>query len=399
MKYIVVLGDGMSDRPIEELDGKTPLEAAATPMIDRLAEKSEVGLARTVPEGMTPGSDIANLSVFGFDPRKYYTGRSPLEAASIGVELSSSDVCYRANLVTLSDGDGFSGKTMVDYSAGEVSPEEAAALIGFLRPHFPEISLYAGVSYRNCLVLRDSETGAELTAPHDISGKEIFGNLPKGQNSELLFRIMKKSNDLLSCHPINVARERAGKNAANCLWLWGEGKRPALPNFRQTFGKSGAVISAVDLLKGIAICAGLDSIDVPGANGTVNTNWDGKAAAAIDALKTHDFLFVHLEAPDEASHQGKLSDKIRSIELIDERIVTPIIGALTASDEDFAMLILPDHATPIEIMTHSGEPVPYLLFNSKKIVDGPFTFSESTATETGNYVGDGCELIKKLFNF
>ncbi len=398
MKYAVILFDGMADYPDE--CGQTPMSLADKPATDMLAQKAEVGLCATVPAGMKPGSDVANLSVLGYDPRVCYTGRSPLEAISIGVPLSNECVTYRANLVTLSDESDYAQKTMIDYSAGEISTDEARTLIEYLAQHLHEngLTLYAGVSYRHCLLRESGQTGATLTPPHDISDRKIKEHLPQGAYADQLRAVMERSHELLRNHPVNKARVSRGQNPANSLWFWGEGKKPALQNFTEFTGLKGAVISAVDLLKGIAIGAGLDSINVKGATGNLHTNFDGKAQAAIDALKTHDYVYVHLEAPDECGHQGDKQGKTRAIEQIDSKIVKPIYEWLCASGEDFKILILPDHATPYTLKTHTGEPVPYLLYDSAHPQTGTNTLTEQTAAQTGNFVEYGFYLTDKLLS-
>ena len=398
MKYVVILGDGMADYPVEELHGKTPLEVAAKPNMDLLAQKGEVGLVKTIPDGMTAGSDTANLSVMGYAPEKYYSGRSPLEAASIGVALNPEDVTYRCNFVTLSDTEHYEDATMLDYSAGEISTEEARELIEALSGYFqiPDVEFYAGVSYRHCLVLRHADTGTQLTPPHDISLKPIAGHLPQNGNSDLLYRIMKESRSLLEDHPVNKKRIAEGKNPANSVWFWGEGRKPALPLFKTMHGLNAAVISAVDLIKGIAKCAEMQSIDVPGATGNVDTNFAGKAQAAVDALKNGaDFVYVHMEAPDECGHRHEVDHKILAIEKIDSDVVGKIIKELQG--EDYSMLILPDHPTPLCTRTHAADPVPYILYRSNAdCASGVQSYTEKEAEKTGVFVSSGPELLKKF---
>ena len=401
MKYIVVLGDGMADYALKELDGKTPLQAAKKPFIDSLARHSEVGLCRTVPTGFKPGSDVANLSVMGYDPRDCYTGRSPLEAVSIGIRLKDTDVTLRCNLVTLSDEENYEDKTMLDYSAGEISTQEAQELISFLKRHFDNdrFTLYAGVSYRHCLVADRGIVGHELTPPHDITGKPVRGHLPQGPLAEAYLDIMKRSAELLKNHPINLARVAAGKNPANSVWFWGEGTKPKLDNFEKKFGKKGGVISAVDLVKGIGILAGMRIIEVEGATGNYDTNFSGKAQAALDALADGlDYVYIHMEAPDECGHQGDIAHKIYSIEQIDEKVVRPIAEKLSAAGEDFKMLICPDHPTPISVRTHVSDPVPYLLYASNRDLNcGAVSYDEQSAEKTGIFVAEGKDLMPKLF--
>lgn len=351
-KIVVILGDGMADYP--DAQGRTPLTDAHKPNIDKMAARAELGLCQTIPDGMKPGSDTANLSVMGYDPKIYYTGRSPLEAVSIGIKLEDSDVTYRCNLVSLAGDGDYEQKSMLDYSSGEITTAESTALIRYLAENLPlrGLDLYAGVSYRHCLVRRSGATGAILTPPHDISDKPIGDYLPRGAYAEELLSLMKASYALLRDHPVNAARRARGLRTADSIWLWGEGKKPVLDRFEDKFGMKGAVISAVDLIKGIGISAGMDSIDVEGATGTVDTNFDGKAAAAIEALKTHDFVYVHLEAPDECGHQGNRAEKTRAIELIDEKIVGPIKRALDGTGAPYRLLVIPDHATPTALRTH-----------------------------------------------
>ena len=399
MKYIVVLGDGMADYKLEELGNRTPLQAANKPHIDALAREAEVGLCRTVPAGFKPGSDVANLSVMGYDPHDCYTGRSPLEAVSIGIDLKDTDVTLRCNLVTLSEEEKYEDRTMLDYSAGEISTEEARELISYLKEHLDSdmFTLYAGVSYRHCLVVKEGKTGHELTPPHDITGKPVRGHLPEGPLGEKYRAMMERSAELLREHPINRARVAAGKNPANSVWFWGEGTKPALENFEKKFGKKGGVISAVDLVKGIGILAGMQVIEVEGATGNYDTNFAGKATAALDALLGGlDFVYIHMEAPDECGHQGDVKHKIYSIEQIDEKVVAPLCAGLRKAGEKFRMLICPDHPTPIAVRTHVSDPVPYLLYDSGKRGAGAPAYDEDSAAQMGVFVGMGWELMKKL---
>ena len=403
MKYIVILGDGMADWPLEQLGGKTPLQAATKPNIDTLAKKAEVGLCKTVPDGFKPGSDVANLSVMGYDPHDCYTGRSPLEAVSIGIPLRDTDVTLRCNLVTLSDEDNYEDKTMLDYSAGEISTEEAKELISFLKQHFDneKFTLYAGISYRHCLVADCGQTGHDFTPPHDITDKPIRNFLPKGPQAQAYLDMMKRSAALLQNHPVNRARIAAGKRPANSVWFWGEGTKPQLENFESKFGKKGAVISAVDLVKGIGILAGMDVIGVEGATGNYDTNFAGKADAALNALlkQGKDFVYIHMEAPDECGHQGDTAHKIYSIECIDKLVVKRIADGLRSAGEPFRMLICPDHPTPIAVRTHVSDPIPYLLYEEgKDNSDGAASYDEEQAKNTGKLIGDGTLLMKKLFS-
>lgn len=400
MKYIVVLGDGMADYKLEELGGKTPLQYAKKPAIDALAKCAKVGLCRTVPEGFKPGSDVANLSVMGYDPHDCYTGRSPLEAVSIGIDLAATDVTLRCNLVTVSDEARYEDKKMLDYSAGEISTQEAETLIDFLKKHLDceDMALYAGVSYRHCLVVKNGKTGHELTPPHDITGKPVSGHLPQGPCAERYFDMMKRSYELLKDHPVNRARIAAGKNPANSVWFWGEGTKPALENFEKKFGLKGGVISAVDLVKGIGILAGMKIIGVEGATGNYDTNFSGKAQAALNALRGGlDFVYIHMEAPDECGHQGDTAHKVYSIEQIDEKVVRPIAEELRAAGEPFKMLVCPDHPTPIAVRTHVSDPVPYLLYSSEYPQGcGAKSYDEDSAAATGIFVPQGFMLMQKM---
>ena len=389
----------MADRPIPELSGKTPLEYAKTPMLDELAKKSEVGLVNTIPEGMSPGSDTANMSVCGYDPKKYYTGRSPLEALSIGVAMKDTDVAIRTNVVTLSDDDlPYEEKTIIDHSSSEIDTEDAAILIEAVQKELGSemFSFYVGTSYRHLLIW-DKGSVVELTPPHDILGKTIGEYLPK---ESLLLEMQRKSYEILNNHPINVARAAKGLNKANSIWFWGAGTKPILTSFEEKTGKKGAMISAVDLLKGIAVGAGMDNKIVEGANGQLHTNYEGKAQAAVDALtkEGYDFAYIHVEAPDEMGHQGSVERKVQAIELLDARLIRYVKEAMDASGEDYRMLVLPDHPTPIEVRTHTSEPVPYLLYDSTNVQDKSWQYSEKCAEEGGIYHPKGHELIDYLFS-
>ena len=398
MKYIVVLGDGMADEPLEMLGGKTPLEYASTPQMDRLASQSEIGMAVTIPEGMAPGSDTANLSVLGYDPQKYYTGRSPLEALSIGVPMEETDIAFRCNLVTLSQEGDYADKVILDHSSGEISTEEAAELLKAVADVLQSetYQFYTGTSYRHCLI-RKGGSAAELTPPHDILDQRIGAYLPE---DEELRDMMERSWEILSNHPLNAKRMKEGKNPANSAWFWGAGTRPMLTSFEEKNGVKGAMISAVDLLKGIAAGAGMHNIIVEGANGGLNTNYSGKAEAAVKALTEDgfDFVYVHIEAPDEMGHQGSVERKIQAIENIDEKIIGPVNRALDAEGTAYRMLILPDHPTPIRVRTHTSDPVPYLLYDSTKAMDGMDTYSEKTGRETGIFEKEGYHLIDHLLS-
>ncbi len=401
MKYVVVLCDGMADYPVPALGGKTPMMCAKKPNIDRLAKTAEVGLVRTVAEGLKPGSDVANMSVMGFDPKKYYTGRSPLEAVSIGVKLSDDDVTLRCNLVTLSDEEAYEDKTMVDYSAGDISTAEAREIIKSVQEFFGNeiYTYYGGVSYRHCLVVHGGTTElGSMTPPHDISGRVVGEYLSKSENAAPLIDMMKRSYDFLMKHPVNIERMKRGEKPANSIWLWGEGKKPGLPLFEDLFGKTGAVISAVDLLKGIAICSGMSTPEVEGATGYIDTNFEGKAEAAVKELQSgKDMVYIHLEAPDECGHRNEPENKVRSIELIDQRVLPIVLEELEKYD-DYKVMILPDHPTPIVTKTHAADPVPYLIYQKSKPQAGVDTINEETAKATGVFVDDGPSLMPHFLN-
>ncbi len=397
MKYIVILTDGMADETYEVLGGKSPMESADIPLIDGLASRGEIGLVKTVPDSMAPGSDVANLSVMGYEPDIYHTGRSPLEAISMGIELKESEATMRCNLVSLSDETEYEARSMVDYSAGEITTEESKVLIGDLKEALDGegFTFYPGISYRHALVWDKPDMNVILTPPHDISGRPIRNYLPKGEKADSLFSLMKRSDAVLRHHPINLRRIREGKNPANSVWFWGMGKKTVLDPFEERYGLKGAVISAVDLLKGIALAAGMQTIDVEGATGTIKTNFRGKSEAAIKALSSGvDYLYLHLEAPDECSHQGELKEKIHSLELIEQEVIAPIIESMQENMEDFRMLILPDHPTPVRIRTHVKDAVPYVLYDSRneKPLDSNRSYSERAAAESGNFFATGPEL-------
>lgn len=398
MKYVLILGDGMADRPIPELEGKTPLEYAETPTMDELAGKSEIGLVHTVPEGMSPGSDTANMSVCGYDPKVYYTGRSPLEALSIGVDMKETDVAVRTNIVTVSEDDlPYEQKTIIDHSSSEISTEDAAVLMEAVQKELGNemFHFYVGTSYRHLLIW-DRGSVVELTPPHDILGKTIGEYLPK---EPLLLEMQKRSYEILKDHPINIARKAAGLNPANSIWFWGAGTKPILTSFEEKTGKKAVMISAVDLLKGIAVGAGMDNKIVEGANGQLHTNYEGKAQAAIDALlkEGYDFAYIHVEAPDEMGHQGSVERKIQAIEFLDNRIIRKVKEALDASGEAYRMLILPDHPTPIEVRTHTSDPVPYLLYDNQKEQKHDWKYNERCAADSGNDRLAGYKFIDDLF--
>lgn len=397
MKYLVMLCDGMADEPNEALGNSTPMEKANKPCMDSLAAKAEVGIVKTVAEGLKPGSDVANLSVLGYEPAIYYSGRSPLEAASIGIDLKDTDVTLRCNLVTLSDEEDYEKKTILDYCADDISSEEAKILIEYIQEKLgnDKFRFYPGVSYRHCLVWSNGNPHpGVLTPPHDITGKVITDYIPKGEAVDELYDLMKKSYDLLKDHPVNKARIARGKRPANSIWLWGEGTKPLLDNFSEKFGIKGSMISAVDLLKGIAICAGMNSVDVDGATGYLDTNFDGKCKAAIEEFKNGaDLVYIHVEAPDECGHRGEIENKVKAIEMIDEHILGPVVEFLKGYD-DFAVLVCPDHPTPLSIRTHTSTPVPYLIYDSKnEINSGVKVFCEKEARETGNYIEKGFTMM------
>lgn len=397
MKYVVVLGDGMADRPVKELGDKTPLEYADTPMMDELAGLSEIGMAKTIPEGMKPGSDTANLAVMGYDPKQYYTGRSPLEALSIGVDMKDTDVAIRCNIVTVSDEEAaYEDKTMIDHSSSEISTEDAAILLNAVMQEMQNetYQFYVGTSYRHCLIWNQGQV-VELTPPHDILEQKIGEYLPK---DPVLRQMQKRSYEILSKHPLNLERKAKGLNPANSLWFWGAGTRPALDSFEGKYGKKGVMISAVDLLKGIAVGAGLTNVIVPGANGGLHTNYEGKAQAAVDALtkKGYDFAYIHVEAPDEMGHQGSVERKVQAIQYLDQRIIRLVKEQLDASGEPYRMLILPDHPTPICVRTHTADPIPYLLYDSTVKETHTWKYCETEAEKSGRMFEKGYELMAYL---
>ncbi len=396
MKHILILADGMADWPVEELGGKTPMEAANKPMMERLSSMGEVGLVQTVPHGMNPGSDTANLSVLGYDPKKYYTGRSPLEAISIGAAMDLGDVCFRVNFVTLTEDEPYTEKTILDHSADEVSTEEAQELLEVIKVAFGDEmkKFYTGVSYRHALIMSQGSTNVSLTPPHNILGKKVTDYMPKGDNGDFFYEMMVKSFDLLKDHPINLKRKEKGLRPANSVWPWGEGTKPELDSFEDLFGKKGAMISAVDLLKGIAIVAKMESIDVVGATGNIHTNYEGKVKAAIKVLEDGaDFVYIHIEAPDECGHQGDVRNKVRAIELIDEKVLKPVFEYMQSHGHGFKIAVLPDHPTPIEIRTHTNEAVPYFIFNSENQTNCSFAYSEAGARESGRLIEKGHEFM------
>ncbi|MBQ4244880.1 MAG: cofactor-independent phosphoglycerate mutase [Clostridia bacterium] len=402
MKYLVLLYDGMADYPVPALNGKTPMEVAKKPIFDRLASKGEVGMVRTVAKGLKPGSDVANLSVMGYDPKKYYTGRSPLEAVSIGVKMADDDIAMRCNLVTLSDEENYDEKTMVDYSAGDITSEDAAELIKAVQEHFGggEFDFYSGVSYRHCLIHHGGTTElGNMTPPHDISGKVVGEYISTHPNAAKLTAMMRESYEFLKDHPVNKRRVSEGKRPGNSIWLWGEGTSPKLDNFYDLHGLRGSVISAVDLLKGIGISAGMSTPEVEGATGYIDTNFEGKAQACVEEFKNgKDFVYVHFEAPDECGHRNEPENKVRSIEIIDEVVLPVVLGYLDNCGDDYKVMILPDHPTPIVTMTHAGDPVPYMIYHKNGETDsGIESINENSAQTTGIFIEPGHNLIRKFF--
>ena len=398
MKYVVVLGDGMADEPIESLGNKTPLAYAKTENMDKLSKESEIGMVHTIPDGMSPGSDTANLSVIGYDPKVYYSGRSPLEALSIGVAMKDTDVAIRCNIVTISEDDvPFEEKTIIDHSSSEITTEDCAVLLEAVRKELETevYKFYLGTSYRHCLIWDQGEV-VPLTPPHDVLEQVIGQYLPK---DEMLREIMKKSYDILVNHPINVERKKQGLNPANCCWFWGAGTKPMLSDFKEKTGKTGVMISAVDLLKGIAVGAGMDNIFVEGANGGLHTNYKGKKDAAVKALTEdgYDFVYIHVEAPDEMGHQGSVERKVQAIEYLDEQVIGPVAKELEEKGVDFRMLVLPDHPTPIRVRTHTSDCVPYMLYDSTNKQNNTWNYNEEEAKASGNYVAEGHTIIDKLF--
>ncbi len=422
MKYVVILGDGMADQPLNQLGHKTPLEAAnkakidviilsSTPIpgnektvfkvVNELSKKGELGLVSTIPEGMSPGSDTANLSVMGYNPKLYYTGRSPLEAVSMGIAMKDTDISFRCNVVTLTEEENYEDKIILDHSADEITTEEARELILAVQSAFGNdyLTFYPGISYRHALIWDAGSTQVELTPPHDILTKKIRDYMPEGEHAKEIFELMKASYELLNEHPINLSRKERGLRKANSIWIWGEGKKPLLPSFEEKYGLKGSMISAVDLLKGIAIAAQMESIDVVGATGNLHTNYKGKAEACIDALERgQDFVYVHIEAPDECGHRGEIDNKVKSIELIDEQIVKPIVEALEAKGLDYRILILPDHPTPLVLRTHTSDPVPYVLYDSTENQPSGLSYTEANAALTEIHCRVGHQLLDQLLS-
>ncbi len=403
MKYLVVLCDGMADYPMEELGGKTPLEAADTPNMDKLAKTAAVGLVKTVQDGMKPGSDVANLSVLGYDPMVYYTGRSPLEAGSIGIDMKKTDVALRCNLVTVSDEPCYEDKTLLDYCADDISTEDARVLIEYVQENLgcKEFTFYTGVAYRHCLIWDNGTTDlGSLTPPHDITGRAVKEYLPNklSNNASKLQELMEKSYELLKNHPLNLARIEKGLRPANSIWLWGEGVRAELDDFKEKYGLKGSMISAVDLLKGIGKFSGMSIVEVEGATGYIDTNFEGKAKAAIEEFeKGQDFVYIHVEAPDECGHRAEIENKVKSISIIDKTILGPVTEALSKMG-DFKVMVTPDHATPLSLKTHTNDPIPFFIYDSTKPQKGVDTFNEKTAKEAGLYIDEGFRIMKDFAN-
>lgn len=395
-KYVIILGDGMADEPIESLGNQTILEYAHTPELDRLSKRSELGMVHTIPAGMKPGSDTANLSVLGYDPAVYYSGRSPLEALSIGVPMKETDIALRCNIVTLSEEEeAFEDKTIIDHSSGEISTEDCSILLEAVKKELQgeTYQFYAGTSYRHCLIWNRGRV-IDLSQPHDILGQVIKPYLP--ENEKLLF-MMKRSYEILVNHPINIERKKQGLNPANCCWFWGAGTKPGLSCFEEKNGVKGMMISAVDLLKGIAVGAGMGVAHVEGANGGLHTNYEGKVQAAVEALKDgYDFAYIHIEAPDEMGHQGSIEKKVQSVEYLDQRVIHPLLQKLEAEGVPFRLLIMPDHPTPIRVRTHTSDSVPYLLYDSGQELNKDWNYNEKEAARSGNFIARGHTLIDKL---
>lgn len=402
MKYLVLLCDGMADYPVEELGNRTPMECADKPVMDSLSKKSTVGLVKTVADGLKPGSDVANLSVLGYDPMVCYTGRSPLEAGSIGIDMKDTDISFRCNLVTVSDEEKYEDKTLVDYCADDISTAEAKELIEFLAKEFDndEFRLYSGVSYRHCLIWNNGTLDlGTLTPPHDITGRKVTEYVPTHENAQKLYDMMKKSYNLLKDHPVNKKREERGLRPANSMWFWGEGKRAALEPFKEKFGVKGSMISAVDLLKGIGKFSEMNVVSVEGATGYIDTNFEGKANAAINEFKNgSELVYVHVEAPDECGHRNEVQNKVKSIGIIDELILKPVLSYLENSGEDFKILICPDHPTPLCLKTHTNDAVPFMIYHKNGEVEGVDTFNEKTAGATGVFVEKGPTLMQSFIN-
>lgn len=402
MKYLVLIPDGMADEKIEKLGNRTPMEAAEKPMMDFLAKSALVGTVSNVPQGMVPESDTANMAILSFNPRVYSKGRSPLEAVSMGIEMQPDETAYRCNVVTLTDDGDYDDKIILDHSADEISTAEATELIAALQEKMGNDvrKFYPGISYRHCLIWKNGNDQYPFARPHDILGKRIGEYLPKKENGgEEFYRLMRDSFEILNHHPVNEARRARGLKPANSAWLWSPGKKPQLPNFQQKWGLKGTVISAVDLIKGIGLCAGMESIDVPGATGNVHTNYKGKADAAIEAFRNgSDYVYVHVEAPDECGHRAELENKVLSVEKIDSEILKPVYQYLVATGEDFRIMVLPDHPTPIRLRTHTIDPVPFFIYSSNQKKEGVATFNEERAAAKSFYLPYGYHLMELLLN-
>lgn len=400
MKYLVILGDGMADYKVDELGGKTPLECAHKPCIDYMAKHGETGHVKNVPPTLSPGSDVANLAAMGYDPVKYYSGRSPLEAVSVGVDMKDTDIIFRCNLVTVSDEEDYAEKTVVDHSSDEITTEEARELIAAVNEAFADdkFSFYPGVSYRHIMVWDNGPYDFTLTPPHDILEQKVKDYIPKGEGSELIYDMMVKSYDILNNHPVNIARAERGLRKANSIWIWGEGKKPLLSDFKEQYGLKGTVISAVDLIKGIGMCAAMDVVEVEGATGNVHTNFKGKADAALKAIADgSDYVYIHMEAPDECGHRHEIENKVKSIELIDEKVVAYIKEALDRDGVDYRMLILPDHPTPLKLRTHTRDSVPYIIYDSTDEKTNDVTmYSEDEAKKSGILIEEGHKLMERF---
>lgn len=400
MKYIIMLGDGMADYPVPELGGVTPLQAAKKPNIDALAPHAVLGMVKTVPDRMIPGSDVANLAAMGYDPAGCYTGRSPLEAVSIGIKMEDTDMAFRCNSLTLSEDEPFEEKTMVDYSADEITTEESSELIRAVGRELgtKDLVFYPGFSYRHCLIWHNGPAGIALTPPHEISDRKITDYLPKDPT---ILGLMKKSYEILKDHPLNIARKKRGLHPANACWFWGEGTKPKVANFQEMYGVKASVISAVDLIKGIGISAGMKVIEVEGATGNLDSNFAGKGQAAIDTLLKdgQDLVYIHCEAPDECGHHGDAKGKVKSIELIDEKIVGPVVSAMRNAGEAFTMLVMPDHPTPVSVKTHVSDPIPFLMYRSdREVPSGRNTYTEESCSASGLYVDHGYTLMKHMLD-
>ena len=402
MKYLVILGDGMADYKVDELGGKTPLECAHKPCIDYMAKNGETGHVKNVPPTLSPGSDVANLAAMGYDPVKYYSGRSPLEAVSVGVDMKDTDIIFRCNLVTVSDDEDYAEKTVIDHSADEITTEEARQLIESVNEAFSndKFSFYPGVSYRHIMVWDKGPYSFTLTPPHDILEQKVRDYIPKGEGSELIYDMMVKSYEILNNHPVNIARAQRGLRKANSIWIWGEGKKPLLSGFYEQFGLKGTVISAVDLIKGIGLCAGMDVVEVEGATGNVHTNFKGKADAALKAIREgSDYVYIHMEAPDECGHRHEIENKVKSIELIDREVVSYIKEELEKDGTEYRMLILPDHPTPLKLRTHTRDSVPYIIYDSTNLIKNDVTsYTEDEAKKSGILIEEGHKLMERFIN-